>query len=180
GRGDREAGKDQFGMGAVEGADAGEDENRGDERAERERRSQEQEADRALARAQDGAHVHPPAEEDERDQPIHVRSARSTSAATSFRKTSSRLASWATSRWARISASVPWATIRPRSITATSSQSRSTTSSTCVVKKRVTPFRVRRWRRSVTTRADTGSIPFSGSSRNSTFGLWMSAAASAS
>ena len=48
------------------------------------------------------AQVHLPAQQDEADQPIHERSSRRTSAETSLRKTSSRLASWATSRWARI------------------------------------------------------------------------------
>ena len=85
----------------------------------------------------------------------------------------------ATSRWARISSSVPWATMRPWSMIATSSHSRSTTSSTWVVKNRVTPLSARRRRRSVTTRPETGSMPFSGSSRKSTCGLWMRAAARA-
>ena len=62
---------------------------------------------------------------------------------------------------------------------ATSSHSRSTTSRTWEVKNSVTPLLARRRSRSVTTRPETGSMPFSGSSRNSTRGLWMSAAASA-
>ena len=74
------------------------------------------------------------------------------------------------SRCARISASVPCATMRPRSITATSSHSRSATSSTCVVKKSVTPRAHSRRSRSLTTRPETGSMPLSGSSRNSTEG----------
>ena len=64
-------------------------------------------------------------------------------------------------------------------MTATSSQSRSTTSRTWVVKKSVTPFWAMRRRRSVTIRPEIGSMPFRGSSRKSTRGLWMRAAARA-
>ena len=58
---------------------------------------------------------------------------------TSFRNTSSSGVAAPSARCARISSRVPWATMRPRSMTATSSHRRSTTSSTCVVKNRVTP-----------------------------------------
>ena len=58
-------------------------------------------------------------------------------------------------------------------------QSRSTTSITCDEKKIVVPRSVR-WRRTLRiARTEIGSMPFNGSSRKSTLGLWMSADASA-
>ncbi len=73
----------------------------------------------------------------------------------------------------------PLATIRPLSMIDTWSQTCSTSSMTWLENSTVEPEAASRASRRRMTSADTGSTPSSGSSRNSTGGLWISAQPSA-
>ena len=64
-------------------------------------------------RSDERPRLEPEAQGHERDQPIHERSSRRTSAWTSLRNTSSSEASPPISRWPRMASSEPWATILP-------------------------------------------------------------------
>ena len=75
----------------------------------------------------------------------------------------------------RTCAVVPVATIWPLSMTETWSQTCSTSSMTWLENKTVDPEAVKRVSRRRMTSAETGSTPSSGSSRNSTAGLPISA-----
>src|SRR6185437_8567023 len=80
----------------------------------------------------------------------------------------------------RSSSSDPCATKRPRWMMATWLHSRSTISSTCEVRKIVAPRAIMFCSIAFSVTAATASTPSNGSSRNSTFGPWITAAASAS
>jgi hypothetical protein len=69
----------------------------------------------------------------------------------------------------------PLATIRPLSMIDTWSQTCSTSSMTWLENSTVEPDAARRASSLRMTSADTGSTPSSGSSRNSTGGLWIRA-----
>jgi len=75
------------------GLHAAEHDDRADEGRQHQAGQEQEQAHRALARARHRPQLHSPAREDEGDQPIHDRSSRRTSAATSLRKTSSSVAS---------------------------------------------------------------------------------------
>ena len=79
---------------------------------------------------------------------------------------------------ARSSSIAPWATIRPRAMITTSSQTSSTRSSWWLEKTTPTPAAARSRRISVIVAMPIGSRPENGSSRTSSSGSWTSAAPS--